>query len=136
MPKQNHHDAAKTQPQEIVSETLMQTGQAWNGTPYTAYPGGKPQLTVMKMHIPAHSALPWHSHSMPNIAYILSGKLTIEDQASGKTHQVRAGEALNEAVGDIHRGYTTDEPAELVIVYAGAEGLPLSVSLPGEPEEF
>ena len=136
MTEQNHNTAAKPEAEEIVSETLMQASEAWNGTPYTAYPGGKPQLTVMKMHIPAHASLPWHSHSMPNIAYILSGSLTIEDRESGETHQVKAGEALNEAVGDIHRGYTTDEPAELVIVYAGAEGLPLSVSLPGEPEEF
>ncbi len=126
----------KSPQQEILSDTLMQTSQAWNGTPYTAYPGGKPQLTVMKMHIPAHSSLPWHSHAMPNIAYIIAGTLTIEDKESGKTHQVKAGEALNEAVGDVHRGYTTDEAAELVIVYVGAEGLPLSVSLPGEQDEF
>lgn len=120
----------------IQTTELLQTNEAWNGTPYTAYPAGKPQLTVMKMTIPPHTSLPWHSHPMPNMAYLLSGQLTIEDKESGRTHRVKAGEALNEATGDIHRGYTTDEAAELVIFYAGAEGLPLSEPLPGEPEEF
>ena len=120
----------------IQTTELVQTSEAWNGTPYTAYPAGKPQLTVMKMTIPPHTSLPWHSHPMPNMAYLLSGQLTIEDKESGRTHQVKAGEALNEATGDIHRGYTTDEAAELVIFYAGAEGQPLSEPLPGEPAEF
>lgn len=121
---------------KILSTELLQTSEAWNGTPYDAYPDGKPQLTVMKMCIPPYSSLPWHSHPMPNIAYVLSGKLTIEDKESGKTHTVTAGEALNESTGDIHRGYTTDSAVELVIFYAGTEGMPLSEPLPGEPAEF
>lgn len=125
------NDAAKIQTTE-----LLQTSEAWNGTPYAAYPDGKPQLTVMKMTIPPRTSLPWHSHPMPNVAYLLSGELIIEDKESGKTHRVKAGEALNEATGDIHRGYTTDDAAELVIFYAGAEGMALSEPLPGEPAEF
>jgi len=42
---------------------------------------------------------------------------------------VRAGEAFAESVGDVHRGYTTDEPAEIVVVYAGSAGIPLSIPL-------
>lgn len=53
----------------IQTTELLQTSEAWNGTPYTAYPAGKPQLTVMKMTIPPHTSLPWHSHPMPNMAY-------------------------------------------------------------------
>lgn len=129
-------DNKKQSTKKVESTELMQTSEAWNGTPYKAYPEGKPQLTVMKMHIPPHSSLPWHSHPMPNIAYLLTGELTIEDKESGETHRVKAGEALNESTGDIHRGYTLDQAAELVIFYAGAEGLPLSEPLPGEPAEF
>lgn len=128
---------SKNQPgDEIHSTELLQTSEAWNGTPYEAWPEGRPQLTVMKMLIPPHSSLPWHSHPMPNIAYLLAGELTIEDKESGRTHKVTAGEALNESTGDIHRGYTTDSAAELIIFYAGAEGMPLSEPLPGEPAEF
>lgn len=115
---------------------VLQSGNAWNGQPYENYPEGKPQLTVMRMSLPAHSELPWHTHPMPNSAYILSGRLTIEDKASGETYSVVAGEALNETLNSAHRGVTGEEPAELVIFYAGTEGQPLSVPLPGEVPEF
>ncbi|QCR38411.1 cupin domain-containing protein [Nissabacter sp. SGAir0207] len=120
----------------IDTEELLSSGQAWNGQTYERYPAGKPKLTVMKMHIPAHSELPWHTHPMPNAAYVLSGQLTVEDKETGETHTVRAGEALNETVESAHRGYTTDEPAVLVITYAGVEGQAISEPLPGEPSEF
>jgi len=121
---------------EPVHEQVLQSGAAWNGQPYEAYPAGKPQITVMRMSLPAHSELPWHTHPMPNSAYLLSGELTIEDKASGVTYSVKAGEAINETIDSAHRGYTRERPAELVIFYAGVEGQALSVPLPGEASEF
>jgi quercetin dioxygenase-like cupin family protein len=121
---------------EPVHEQVLQSGAAWNGQAYDAYPAGKPQITVMRMSLPAHSELPWHTHPMPNTAWLLSGELTIEDKASGATHSVKAGEAINETLDSAHRGFTRDQPAELVIFYAGVEGQPLSVPLPGEASEF
>jgi quercetin dioxygenase-like cupin family protein len=38
-----------------------------------AYPAGRPELSVLKIAIPPHSQLKWHTHPMPNIAYILIG---------------------------------------------------------------
>ncbi|MEA3144980.1 MAG: hypothetical protein QOI53_401, partial [Verrucomicrobiota bacterium] len=32
-----------------------------------------------------------------------------------------------ECVNATHRGYTTDQPAELVVFYAGLPGMPLSI---------
>ncbi len=66
-----------------TTETLLQSGQAWNGQTLQNYPSGELEITVMKMTIPAHSELPWHTHPIPNTAYILSGSLTIEDKATG-----------------------------------------------------
>jgi hypothetical protein len=37
------------------------------------------------------------------------------------------GPALGETVQTAHRGFTTDEPAELIVFYAGQPGLPLAV---------
>lgn len=70
---------------ENSAETLLQSGEAWNGQHIEHYPVGKPEITVMKMTIPAHSELPWHTHPMPNTTYVLSGSLTIEDKAGGET---------------------------------------------------
>ncbi len=121
---------------ENSAETLLQSGQAWNGQQIEHYPAGKPEITVMKMTIPAHSELPWHTHPMPNTAYILSGSLIIEDKTGGETKTFNAGEAFNESIDIAHRGFTTDQPAELIIFYAGAEGMDLSIPLPGEEAEY
>jgi hypothetical protein len=62
-------------------EILLQTGQSWNGKPYTThYPSGQPQLTTIKLTIAPHTALPWHTHPFPNAVYVLSGTLTLHDR--------------------------------------------------------
>jgi len=129
---QTSNDAAS----EPVHDCILQSGAAWNGQLYEAYPAGKPQISVMRMTLPPHSELPWHTHPMPNTAYVLSGQLTIEDKETGQTQSFNAGETLNETVNSAHRGYTTDKTTELIIFYAGVEGQELSESLPGEKPEF
>lgn len=116
----------------VVSEVLVQSDQSWNGVAYSAYPATRPQLTVVRMTIPANSALPWHTHAAPNAGYVLSGHLTLEDQGTGQTHTFSAGEAFTEQVGPVHRGFTGDAPCQVVLTYAGTPGLPLSTPQPGQ----
>jgi quercetin dioxygenase-like cupin family protein len=108
------------------SEVLVQSEASWNGKRYESYPTGVPQLTVVRMTIPARSSLPWHTHAMPNAAYILSGQLTLEERATGRTHTFVAGEAFPESVNDTHRGTTGDEDTVVIVTYATVAGLPLS----------
>lgn len=130
------NDSSFSSAHSNTSETLLKSGHAWNGQVLENYPVGKLEITVMKMTIPAHSELPWHTHPIPNTAYILSGSLTIEDKSTGKMKKFHAGEAFNESVNTAHRGFTTDEKANVIIFYAGTEGLDLSVPLPGEGSEY
>lgn len=125
-----------TDSSEIKHDLILQSGTAWNEQPYDGYPEGKPLISVMRMSLPPNSELPWHTHAMPNTAYILSGQLIIEDKPTGATYCVRAGEAINETIDSTHRGYTSEQGAELVIFYAGVEGQELSEPLPGEDPEF
>lgn len=125
-------DSGKT----VTSETLLNSGKAWNGQGIENYPTGKPEITLMKMTIPAHSELPWHTHPIPNTAFVVSGSLTVEDKFTGETKTFSAGEAFNESIDIAHRGYTTNEPTDLIIFYAGAEGMELSIPLPGEESEY
>lgn len=121
---------AQSAPSGIHAETLLQTSKAWDGSPYTAYPKGRPQITVLKITIPAHTTLPWHTHPMPNVGYILSGELTVEKQdGSAKQHFV-AGQVVPETVDTIHRGVTGDKPVELIVFYPGTPGMPLSQPAP------
>jgi quercetin dioxygenase-like cupin family protein len=101
---------AQSGPQNVASghpEILLQTTQSWNGKPYAHYPTGQPQLTTIKLTIAPHTALPWHTHPFPNVVYVLSGTLTLQDKASGKTLVVHQGQAVGESVDDIHRGEAT-----------------------------
>jgi quercetin dioxygenase-like cupin family protein len=111
---------------DIKREILLQSSKSWDDTPYIRYPDAAPELTVLRLLIPANTQLPWHSHPIPNAGYILSGELTIEDRNSGQTRRIKQGEALAEMVNITHRGVTGDEPVELVVFYAGSEGIPLA----------
>ncbi|MDB5820988.1 MAG: cupin [Rhizobacter sp.] len=113
---------------ETTSIVLIKTTSSWNGVRYEGYPSGQPELTMARMTIPANAKLPWHRHLMPNIAYILSGQLTVEERATGRTATYHGGQAFAESVGSVHRGVAGDEPVEVVVTYAGSPGLPLSVS--------
>jgi quercetin dioxygenase-like cupin family protein len=110
----------------IERKVLLQSSASWDSTPYTHYPYAEPQLSVLKLKIPANTQLPWHRHAMPNAAYVLSGELTIESKESGQVRRVKQGEAVAEMVNITHRGVTGEEPVELIVFYAGSEGIPLS----------
>ena len=112
---------------QVKVEQLLQTTRSWDGTRYTGYLSGQPQVTVLKITIPRNTVLDWHEHPMINAGYLLSGQLILERKDTGQRKTIHAGQALTECVNIIHRGYTTDQPAELIVFYAGAPGVPLSI---------
>jgi quercetin dioxygenase-like cupin family protein len=118
--------SAAAQDQSAVKvETIIRTESSWDGTPYRSYPTGRPEITVLKITIPPHTVLPWHTHPMPNAGYVESGEITVEKK-NGEKKLVTEGQVLPETVGSIHRGFTGDSSAVLIVFYAGADGLPVS----------
>ncbi|MFJ5445347.1 cupin domain-containing protein [Methylobacillus methanolivorans] len=115
---------AASEPQLQV-EPVLRAVKAWDGKGYANYPGGKPELSVLRFTIPANTSLPWHSNPIPNVAYILSGEITVEKQGTGETMRLGPGQALPEMVHAVHRGYTGSSPAVVIVFYAGGEGIPL-----------
>lgn len=120
------HASSNANVRTIQVETLLKTGTAWDGSSYAAYPGGKPEVAVLKITIPAHTTMDWHQHPMPNVAYVVSGELTVEKQDGSLTRHFTAGQTVPEIVNVAHRGVTGDQAVELLVFYAGASGLPLS----------
>lgn len=119
---------AKTPPNNGVTvEKLLEADKSWDGTQYPAYPTGTTQLTILKITVAPNTTLAWHEHPMPNAAYMLSGELTVEKKSDGKTRHLKAGDALPEMVDIIHRGYTGDKEAQLIVFYAGNTEQPLSI---------
>jgi len=120
---------AHSAPEPSHSETLLSTSTAWNGDTYTAYPSGAPQLSVLRITVAPHGQLPWHLHPVPNAAYIVSGQITVEQQ-NRPSKLFTAGQVIPETVNVVHRGTAGDEPAVLVVFYAGAQGIPLATRMP------
>jgi hypothetical protein len=52
----------------------------------------------------------------------------IEKRDTRERTVLHSGEAVAETTRTTHRGYTTDEPVELIVFYAGEVGLPLSIN--------
>lgn len=115
------------EPQSSIQvDTLLRTSSSWDGVAYTAYPSGQPELTILKITIAPHTALPWHTHPMPNAAYVLSGEITVEKKENGQEKVLSVGQVLPEMVNELHRGTTGDKPVELIVFYAGTKDMPLS----------
>lgn len=129
---QNQSDQTQSGQREIV---LTKTS-SWNGTEYTRYPTGQPQLTTIRLTLAPHSVLPWHTHPFPNSVYVLSGTLTLRDRDDGKTLVVHQGQAVGESVDVVHRGESGNEPTVLLITYAGTPGVPTSIPAKGEKAEY
>ena len=113
---------------QIKVEQVLQTTRSWDSSPYTSYPTGEPQVTVLRITIPPNTTLHWHRHPIISVAYVLSGHLTLEKKATGERTILQAGQAVAETVQTTHRGFTTDETVELIVFYAGQVGLPLSIN--------
>ncbi len=120
--------SSPAQTSTVQSTVLLKSSSSWDGTAYGAYPVGKPELTVLNIKIPANTALKWHEHPMPNAAYVVSGNLRVETREGGKSILLKPGDVLPEMVNRQHRGLTGDTAVELVVFYAGTQGMPLSTS--------
>lgn len=111
----------------IDSRILSQTSRSWDGTPYTAYPTGVPELTVRKVVMAPGARFDWHYHPMPAAGYVLAGELIVEALEGGKTITLTAGQVLPEMNNIVHRGTSGATTTELIVFYAGTPGMPLAV---------
>ena len=125
----NKASARESNQPAVQMQILLTASSSWDGEPYDAYPSGQPEISILKITIPPRTKLAWHSHPMPNAAYIVTGELTIERKKDGKRRHFTAGQALPETVGTLHRGISGNEPVVLIVFYAGSRGVPLTQRL-------
>ncbi|REC46506.1 cupin domain-containing protein [Chryseobacterium pennipullorum] len=111
---------------KIESATLLKTTKSWDGTLYTSYPTGQPEISVLKISVPPNKALDWHKHPVINAAYVEKGEIQVERKEDGKTQWIRQGQAVPEMVNIAHRGKTGEKGATLIVFYSGTPDLPLS----------
>ncbi len=115
------------------STTLLSTDTTWNAAPIHYQCPTRPQVTAVKVEIPAGEATAWHTHPVGNYAYVISGTLELELK-DGTHHTFKAGDAFAEVVNTIHRGKAVgSEPVVLVVWYTGEAEKPFTQG--SEPEE-
>lgn len=114
---------------QVEQEVIVATGQAWDGSTWD-YPPAAPQVTLLRLQVPPNTTLGWHQHPMLNVAYVVRGAITVERQHDSLQRHFSAGSAIAEMMNVTHRGHTGADGAELLIFYAGAPGMPLSIPIP------
>ena len=120
-------DSAMVAMDEISADVLVKSTTMWNGTTLPPYGVGQPEISVVRITVPPGQALPMHYHPHATAGVLLSGELVVHT-AAGETAELSAGDGLIELTNQVHAGANTgDEPAIVLVVYAGIEGEPVTV---------
>ena len=111
----------------VKVDVLAKNSSSWDGEVLPEYEKGQPEVTILKITIPPHAQLPLHHHPVINAGVLLKGELTVET-ANNEILYLKAGDSIIEVVNNWHYGKNEgNEPAEIIVFYAGIEGKPITV---------
>jgi len=112
---------------KVDVKILLKETQSWDAIALPSYPVGEPEVTILKVIIPAHTKLPMHKHPNINAGVLLRGELTLVTD-NNITRNIKAGDAVVETVNRWHYGFNeSDEEVELIVFYAGIKDEPISI---------
>ncbi|MBI1246668.1 cupin domain-containing protein [bacterium] len=101
---------------------LAKSTKSWDDKLLPAYPAGQPEITILRIVIPAGEKTPLHTHSVINAGVLLRGELVVHMEG-GLSKTLKAGDALIELVNKPHWGQNDGKvDAEIIVFYAGVEG--------------
>lgn len=110
------------------SETVIQTDSHWNKQAIKPIHIEHPQVTILRITIPAGEKLSMHKHPILNIGYLTKGELTVRSEDGGVL-VLHPGDPIVELVDIWHYGKSTgSEDAEIVVTYVGDKEDPLSIA--------
>ena len=110
------------------SETLIRTDAYWNKQTIKPIHIEHPQITILRITIPAGKKLSIHKHPILNIGYLTKGELTVRTE-NGETLVLKPGDPIVELVDVWHYGESTgSEDAEIVVTYVGDKEDSLSIA--------
>jgi len=112
---------------KIVVETLAKSSSSWDGGALPAYPQGKPEVTILRIKIPAGAKLEMHHHPVINAGVLLAGELTVVTE-DNKTLHLKTGDSIVEIVNKKHYGKNEGtDTAEIIVFYAGEVNKPITI---------
>jgi quercetin dioxygenase-like cupin family protein len=83
-----------------VVKELVKTIHSWDGKLLPAYPAGQPEITILRITIPAGTTLHTHSHPVINAGVLISGEMTVVT-TDGKTLHLKAGDSIRRGGEDL-----------------------------------
>jgi len=111
----------------INVETLAKSSISWDGQTLPDYPKGKPEITILRIKIPAGAKLEMHKHPVINAGLMLAGELTVITEKNETLH-LKAGDSIIEVVDKWHYGKNEgSKTAEIIVFYAGIVNQPITV---------
>ena len=112
----------------ISVEEIVRSSKSWDEKLLVAYPQGQPEITILRIRIPAGARLDTHSHPVINAGMLMSGQLTVKT-TDGQVLRLKAGDPIVEVVNTLHYGINDGTvPAEIIVFYAGIVGQAITVS--------
>jgi quercetin dioxygenase-like cupin family protein len=99
--------------EKITATTLFQSTVTAAGQPIV-FPKSHTEVTALMVDIPAGVDTGWHKHPWPRYAYVVSGAVTVENDA-GQSKTYQAGEFFVEQINVFHHG-TTTVPTRLLVI--------------------
>ena len=110
------------------SEKVIQTTVHWNQQPIKPIHIDHPQVTILRITIPAGEKLAMHKHPILNVGYLTKGELTVRSEKGGVL-VLKPGDPIVELVNEWHYGESTgSEDAEIVVTYVGDKNDDLSIT--------
>ena len=111
----------------VVVEQLTKSSSSWDGEALPDYPKGKPEVTILRIKIPAGAKLEIHNHPVINAGVLLAGELTVVTE-DNKTLHLKAGDSIIEVVNKKHYGKNEGmNTAEIIVFYAGEVNKPITI---------
>jgi quercetin dioxygenase-like cupin family protein len=111
----------------VVVEQLAKSSSSWDGKSLPVYPQGQPEVTILRIKIPAGAKLEIHNHPVINAGVLLAGELTVVTE-DNKTLHLKAGDSIVEVVNKAHYGKNEgNQTAEIIVFYAGEVNKPITV---------
>lgn len=119
----------------IHVETLAKSTASWDGNTLPDYPKGQPEITILRIKIPAGAKLDMHKHPVINAGLMLSGELTVITEKNETLH-LKAGDSIIEVVDKWHYGKNEGSiMAEIIVFYAGIVNQPITIKSKQEKNE-
>lgn len=108
----------------ITSTTVTASGQP------LAFPQGPGRVIAGEYIIAPGAVLPLHQHPYPRFAYVLQGRLEVENRDTNQIYNYNPGEVVVEMIGQRHLGRNKgDEPVRLIVFDVTPADVETNVSL-------